>query len=454
MTHRDDLDQLLSTWLDDPYTPPAPAYLGQVLERTRHTRQRPAWANLERWLPMADKTLGRTTAPPMRFAYLLLIALLVVALAVGVAVVGSRLLSSTPAIPQGGAAVLAFASLVGESGDIFTVRADGTDLRQLTSGSGAETGPAFSPDGRRIAYRQWQDGSDSLVVMDAGGGNRTTLATYRSSGKDCARGGIAWSPDGSSLVFPVSSACDSRFDLFIVAADGSAPATKLLAMGTDSLHAAWSPDGKRIAFLGSDAAAGVGQYVVDVGPGGARSGGLTPRRIGTSRGDLGNSGADIQWSPDGTKLAVISEAGDVVAIEPDGSGSRVLAKQAYNPRWSPDGRHIAFHRQVDPSEYFNDRPCTARTWVVEADGTNERRLEDLGDGCDAPPIWSPDGTRISGSLIASTAIAPSLGPHLGIITVDGSSPTVILQDGPAVSWQPVAAPLPPAPSVTTAPSAP
>ncbi len=55
MTHRDDLDRMLSVWLDDPYTPPAPHYLGQVLERTRRTRQRPAWANFERWLPMAEK---------------------------------------------------------------------------------------------------------------------------------------------------------------------------------------------------------------------------------------------------------------------------------------------------------------------------------------------------------------------------------------------------------------
>jgi hypothetical protein len=87
---------------------------------------------------------------------------------------------------------------------------------------------------------------------------------------------------------------------------------------------------------------------------------------------------------------------------------------------------------------------------VDSDGTNERRLDDLADGCDAPPSWSPDGTRLSGSLIASSVAEPALGPHLGIITIDGSSPTVILQDAPAISWQPLAAPLPPAPSVPAA----
>ena len=173
--------------------------------------------------------------------------------------------------------------------------------------------------------------------------------------------------------------------------------------------------------------------------------GSTPRRLATAGGDLANADA-AQWSPDGTTLALVSYTGDVVAVDAEGSGSQVLAAQGYNPRWSPDGERVAFHRTVDPSEYLDDRPCTARIWIVDADGTNERRLDDLGDGCDAPPLWSPDGTRISASVAAMTDAQASPQPHLGIITVDGSSPTVILRDAPEVSWQPVAASLPSAPS--------
>jgi len=458
MSQRNDLDQMLSGWLDDPYTPPAPRYLADVLERTRATRQRPAWANPERWLPVAETTLGRTT-PSVRLAWLLLIALVLAAL-VGVAVVGSGLSSKAP-IAQGGGAVLAFGSIDetivdGSRNDIFTVRADGTDLRRLTDGLDTETVPAFSPDGRRIAFRRWQAGtaSTSIVVTDAGGGNAVTLASNSSSRSDCVRGGPTWSPDGSTIIFPVSAACDQRFDLLIVAADGSAPAQRLLADGTDSLHPVWSPDGAHIAFLGTDAGDGVRLYLVDASPGAALAGGLTPRRIGTTAGDLAHSGASIQWSPDGTELATVSQSGDVIVIKPDGSGSRVLARRGYDPRWSPDGRRLAFHRAVEPAEYFEERPCTARIWVIDADGTNERRLEDLGDGCDAAPSWSPDGTRLSASLIASTSTQPNRGFHLGIITIDGSSPTVILRDGPAVSWQPVAAPLPAAPSFPSGSTAP
>ena len=116
MTQRDDLDQLLSAWLDDPFTPPAPQYLERVLARTRRTRQRPAWASLERWLPMADNMLARPASRPMRMTRLVLFALLVLALAAVVAVVGAQLLRPKAVIPQGGAAVLVFATIVGDAG--------------------------------------------------------------------------------------------------------------------------------------------------------------------------------------------------------------------------------------------------------------------------------------------------------------------------------------------------
>ena len=279
MNQRDDLDQMLSAWLDDPYTPPAPHYLGQVLERTRHTRQRPAWASLERWLPMADKISGTTAAPPLRIAWLLLIALLVVALVAGAVVVGSRLLAPSPALPQGGAAVIAFASDVGEQamGDLYTVRADGTDLRRLTNASSAsaiDEAPVWSPDGTRIAFRGYKESKNSIEVVDAAGGNRTTLWTS-GAGRDvfCAEhDDLAWSPDGQTIVFAAHEACPGQPDLFVVPADGSAQAVRLLAPGTNGVFPRFSPDGRRIAFLGAEAGGPSGLYVAEVGSAGAECG--------------------------------------------------------------------------------------------------------------------------------------------------------------------------------------
>ena len=458
MNQRDDLDRMLSVWLDDPYTPPAPHYLGRVLERTRNTRQRPAWASLERWLPMADKVLQPTTAPPMRMARLLLIALLVLALAGAIALVGSRLLKPTPVIPQGGSAVFVYSSIVGDAGgDIYLARADGDDVRQLTHGPGIETTPTWSPDGTRIAYRVWdrgtEGGTDSIVVMDAGGGNSTTLATTPAIGSYCARGDLTWSPDGTSLIFQTSPVCDMTFDLFIVAMDRSAPATRLLTPGLEGRSTDWSHDGTRIAFVGRDATGSVGQYVVDAGD--ALGGGLQARRILALDGiDLANIPGGSRWSPDGTELAVVSGTGDIVVVKPDGSEPRVVAERAFHPAWSPDGRRLAFHRIVDPSEYLNGAPCTARTWVVDADGTNERQLDPLVDGCSTPHQWSPDGTRLAGALIVATPDDPNVAIHYGVMTVDGSDPQVALQDGGAGSWQPVVAPIPPAPSFEAPASSP
>lgn len=184
--------------------------------------------------------------------------------------------------------------------------------------------------------------------------------------------------------------------------------------------------------------------------------GLRGRRIGPDLGpDLARSYVP-SWSPDGTELAVvvattqpfIADGDSLYVVKADGSGQRLIAARAGNLAWSPDGQRLAFHRSVDPAEYWNERPCTTRMWIVDADGTNERRLEPLADGCEGPVLWSPDGTRLTAILIASSPADAALGFHIGVVTIDGSSPVVILQDGAPADWQPVAAPLPPAPSAT------
>ena len=71
MTPHDELDRELLSWLDDIGSRSTPRNLEMVLERTRHMRQRPAWASFERWLPMTVITARPAMAMPLRMAWLL-----------------------------------------------------------------------------------------------------------------------------------------------------------------------------------------------------------------------------------------------------------------------------------------------------------------------------------------------------------------------------------------------
>jgi Tol biopolymer transport system component len=124
--------------------------------------------------------------------------------------------------------------------DIYTMNADGTELDPLTDNPRSDYKPAWSPDGKTIAFTSFRDGNQEIYTMNANGTNQTNVTN------DTAEDGVAaWSPDGNKIAF--SSKRDGDDDIYTMNADGSD--VHNVSNNTDrDTEPAWSPDGNKIAF--------------------------------------------------------------------------------------------------------------------------------------------------------------------------------------------------------------
>lgn len=179
---------------------------------------------------------------------------------------------------------------------IYVMNADGSNPRRLTPDDGSEYhSPAWSPDGTTIAYGSTLD--NAIYEMDADGSNPRLLV----DGVDVWS--ISYSPDGTRLMF-TSRGEDSLAHIYTMDADGSNLA-RLLPDEAYDASGAWSPDGESIAYVTSE-----GLFVTT-------DEGQTARHIpitGSFEFALEAphySLSDLDWSPDGTKLAVIVYSRDL-----------------------------------------------------------------------------------------------------------------------------------------------
>jgi dipeptidyl aminopeptidase/acylaminoacyl peptidase len=235
--------------------------------------------------------------------------------------------------------------------DIWTMEPDGSGAKRLTTEPTWEDQPAWSPNGRWIAFSR----SESICCGERQGGGDIWIA--RADGTEQRRitndpaheTSPSWSPDGSQIVFaatsdPVPIRPDPDYDLFVVNADGTGRLLLLLSTEHGSeFDPAWSPDGTRIAFA-TDIARSDGHAHPEVvlGIQTVRADG-TGRRVVVPAGDLGY---DPDWSPDGRWLAYTSGS-NIFRVSADGSGSTAFPAGSYtgsrvDPSWSPDGVRIAY----------------------------------------------------------------------------------------------------------------
>lgn len=135
------------------------------------------------------------------------------------------------------------------NGDIFTMRSDGSEVKNLTNNLATDESPAWSPDGTRIAFESDRSGDADIYVMNADGSNLSRLTDDRGF-----EGNFSWSPDGTRIVYFSSSSEVSFFgdsNLMVMNADGSNKIS-LTPQPGDYSFLSWSPDGQHIVFQSSD----------------------------------------------------------------------------------------------------------------------------------------------------------------------------------------------------------
>jgi Tol biopolymer transport system component len=283
-------------------------------------------------------------------------------------------------------------------GDLRVVNPDGSGHASVLAATPGEHvsdyDPEWSPNGRKIVSVSDPAGCCEcceIYVTNVSDSQRTRL-TNTPEGENGYRivGSPTWSPDGRKIAFVSlhdrKNPDDHRTDIWVMKADGSAKTNITDTLRTTEGAPAWSPDGKRIAFVrytGPDELPTANVYVMN--PNGTGETKLT---------SAGTSGTALSWSPDGTKIA-FTRSNEIYTMRADGTHQRKIATSKLYPpisTWSPDGTKIAFSSLRSVS--CGDCSSVYDIIVVNANGTGRTNItRSLWDGAGAPH-WGPlDNTK-------------------------------------------------------------
>jgi WD40 repeat protein len=289
--------------------------------------------------------------------------------------------------------------------DIYLVREGEAARRIIGSDSDGldQICPAFSPDGRRLAHGEgdetgYRDAALVISDLDAEGNASEALRIDVSGTLDppCA----AWSADGRRLAFgvpltspgnPDRSAAGSEVWVATVADGHVEVLSDLLATDLE-----WSPDGSQLAIASGQTDLVPGQSLRD------GSIHLYDADSGDIRTLVGPSGVgDLTWSPDGSRIAYQrgqSDGGvwdqEIWVVQVDGSGEYRIARgfgsiRGVGPVWSPTGDRIVYQRMKGAGEAHD-------VVLVTPDGESQVVLPDLRlPGTDESVSWRPDSVTWS-----------------------------------------------------------
>lgn len=256
---------------------------------------------------------------------------------------------------------IAFQAQTDHGIQIFTVRPNGRDLRQITDIDGDATAPDWSPDGRRLAFT-FND--CSVAIIDADGGDLTVIA----DDAGLCQSDPSFMPDGTRLVFGHFDWLGTgAHDVWSMKLDGS---DKRLVTGAGETDPNVAPDGQKLSFKGPD---DIGLFVQTMDGRGLVQ--VSPSVSVAFKSD---------WAPDGQHLIygddsepAPGEPVNIVTVRPDGTDTRYLthytgAIRANVGGYSPDGQWIVFRLEgpgLVPTMYRirpngSDRHAIYASWTV------------------------------------------------------------------------------------------
>lgn len=363
MTVDERFERNLPTVLTDLYLGPTPDYRDDLLWQTARTSQRPAWRFPGRWLPMADLVTERVAAPriPWRTIAVALV-ILAVLIAGTVAFVGSQQPKLPPPFGVAHNGLIAFE----QAGDIVTLDPKTATTHMLVAGAERDSGPVYSSDGTKVAFRRDVDANDRAIFVVNSDGTGLVRVT-----PDPVGDLLDWtfSPDGRALL--VTAIVSGQPRMFEVASDGSRPVRTLAVdLQTD--------------------------------PGSVEA----PRYRPTD----GSQVLVVEWAsgaPSRSLSLIDLDTGiKKTLIEPSSS------YDIFGANWSPNGEWISY------GQFDQTVDASARLRVMAADGTDDRPVDSVpGTLHDSGSAWSNDSTRI----IVDRAYDPALSKErIAVVPIDKS----------------------------------